>query len=148
MRITRRLHRSIQLGILGLAMFLIATNPVPGQSGPSGTLTGIVQDQNGANVRGVTVSAQNLATGQARTTTTGEDGQWTLPGLPVGEYEVAYEMAGFKKLVRNKVEVEASVPRTLEDKLEIGEVGAVINVTAGADLVTPETSTVARQLSA
>lgn len=148
MRRTLKLHRLIQLGMLALATFLMAPNMVSGQSGPSGTLTGVVQDQNGANVRGVTVTGKNLATGASRTTTTGEGGEWTLPGLPVGEYEVAYEMVGFKKLVRNKVEVEASVPRTLEDKLEIGEVGAVINVTAGADLVTPETSTVARQLSA
>ena len=148
MRQTRRLHRSIQLGILVLATLLIAPTMVPGQSGSSGTLTGVVQDQNGANVRGATVLVKNLATGATRTTTTGEDGQWTLPALPVGEYEVEYEMTGFKKLVRNKVEVEASVPRTLEDQLEVGEVGAVINVTEGASLITSETSTVARQLSA
>jgi hypothetical protein len=57
-------------------------------------------------------------------------------------------MTGFKRLVRDRVEVEASVPRTLEDKLEIGEIGAVINITEGAALITPETSAVARQLSA
>ena len=39
------------------------------------------------------------------------------------------------------------MPRTLEDRLEIGEIGAVINITEGAALITPETSTVARQLS-
>lgn len=148
MRQTRPLLRSIQLSIFVLATLLVASISVPGQSGSNGTLTGIVQDQNGANVRGATVIVKNLSTGAERTTTTGDDGQWTLPGLPVGEYEVTYEMTGFKKLVRNRVEVEASVPRTLEDKLEIGEIGAVINVTSGAELVTPETSTVARQLSA
>ena len=43
--------------------------------------------------------------------------------------------------------VEASVPRTLEDKLEVGDVDAVVNITSGAALVTPETATTFRQLS-
>ena len=68
--------------------------------------------------------------------------------LPVGTYEVIYELTGFKKRVREQVEVEASVPRTLEDRLEVGEVGATINIVEGAALVTPETSTTFRQLSA
>ena len=113
-----------------------------------GTLTGIVKDPNGANLPGVGVTVRHLATGATRTATSGVDGHWTLPGLPVGTYEVSYELTGFKKLVRDRVEVEASVPRTLEDKLEVGEIGAVINIMEGAALITPETSAVARQLSA
>ncbi|HEU0252993.1 MAG TPA: carboxypeptidase-like regulatory domain-containing protein [Pyrinomonadaceae bacterium] len=113
-----------------------------------GTLTGVVKDPNGANLPGVSIVARHLATGATRTATSGADGHWTLPGLPVGTYELSYEMTGFKKLVRDRVEVEASVPRTLEDKLEVGEIGAVINVMGeGAALITPESSTVARQLS-
>ncbi|HKY29731.1 MAG TPA: hypothetical protein VJM12_17455, partial [Pyrinomonadaceae bacterium] len=51
-------------------------------------------------------------------------------------------------LVRDRVDVEASVPRTLEDRMEVGEVGATINIVEGAALVTPETATTFRQLSA
>ena len=60
-----------------------------------------------------------------------------MPGLAGGTYEVSYESTGFKRLVRDRVEVEASVPRSLEDKLEVGEIGAVINITEGASLITP-----------
>jgi hypothetical protein len=112
-----------------------------------GTLTGLVIDPNGANLPGVSVVVKNLGTDATRTAITDNDGHWTLPGLPIGTYEVSYEITGFKRLVRDRVEVEASVPRTLEDKLEIGEIGAVINITEGAALITPETSSVARQLS-
>ena len=117
------------------------------QSGTVGTLTGVVRDPNGANLPGASVVVKNLATGATRTAISNEDGHWALPGLPVGAYEVSYEITGFKRLVRDRIEVEASVPRTLEDKLEVGEIGAVINVTEGAALITPETSAVARQLS-
>ena len=116
--------------------------------GTVGTLTGVVKDPNGANLPDVSVVVRNLGTGATRTATSGENGHWTLPGLPIGTYEVSYEITGFKKLVRDRVEVEASIPRTLEDKLEVGEIGAVINIMEGAALITPETSAVARQLSA
>lgn len=117
------------------------------QAGTVGTLTGVVTDPNGASVPGVSVVVKNLGTGATRTAVTDGDGRWTLPGLPIGTYEVAYEITGFKRLVRDRVEVEASVPRTLEDKLEVGDVGAVVNIAEGAALITPETSTVARQLT-
>jgi hypothetical protein len=120
---------------------------VSAQSGTAGTLTGVVKDPNGANLPGVSVVVRNLGTGAIRTAISGEDGHWTMPALPIGAYEVSYEITGFKKLVRDRVEVEASIPRTLEDKLEVGEIGVVINITEGAALITPETSTVARQLS-
>ena len=139
--------RPIYSLLLTLALFCILQLPVMAQSGTAGTLTGVVLDPNGANLPGVSVTVRNLGTGATRTTITGEDGHWTLPGLPIGTYEVTYESTGFKKLVRDRVEVEASIPRTLEDKLEVGEIGAVINITEGAALITPETSTVARQLS-
>ena len=107
----------------------------------------MVQDPNGANLPGVSVTFRNINTGATRTVTTDAEGRWSIPGLAVGAYQVTYELNGFKKLVREAIAVEASVPRTLEDKLELGDVGAVVNITEGAALVTPETSTTFRQLS-
>ena len=133
--------------LLTFTLICVFHSAVFAQSGTGGSLTGVVKDPNGANLPGVSVVVRNTGTGATRTAVTGEDGHWTLPALPIGAYEVSYEVTGFKKLVRERVEVEASVPRTLEDKLEIGDIGAVINVTEGVALITPETSTVARQLS-
>src|SRR5688500_17304553 len=132
--------------LLLLTLFCFAL-PAMAQSGTAGTLTGVVKDPIGANLPGVSVVVKNLATGATRTSISNGDGHWTMPGLAVGTYEVSYESTGFKRLVRDRVEVEASVPRSLEDKLEVGEIGAVINITEGASLITPETSSVARQLS-
>src|SRR5687767_10562626 len=132
--------------LLLLTLFCFAL-PAMAQSGTAGTLTGVVKDPNGANLPGVSVVVKNLATGATRTSISNGDGHWTMPGLAVGTYEVSYESTGFKRLVRDRVEVEASVPRTLEDKLEVGEIGAVINITEGASLVAAESSTTFRQLS-
>ena len=140
---------SLILFALGaLVLFQLSGAAVLGQSGSTGTLTGVVQDPNGASLPGVAIVLKNVGTGATRTVSTNEEGRWTMPALPVGTYEITYELAGFKKRVREQVEVEASVPRTLEDKLEVGEVGATINIVEGAALVTPETATTFRQLSA
>jgi hypothetical protein len=148
-RYPQRLRVSLFLLAVGtLVLFQLSGAAVLGQSGSTGTLSGVVQDPNGAALPGVTLVLKNVGTGATRTVTTNEEGRWTMPALPVGTYEVTYELAGFKKRIREQVEVEASVPRTLEDKLEVGEVGATINIVEGAALVTPETATTFRQLSA
>lgn len=142
-------HRLISGLFLLAAIFSILLGPlsVQAQSGATGSLGGVVQDPNGANLPGVSVTVRNIATSAERAVVTDEDGRWTIPGLSVGTYQITYESVGFKKLVRDGMSVEASVPRTLEDKLEVGEVGAVVNITEGASLVTPETATTFRQLS-
>ncbi|HEV2883368.1 MAG TPA: carboxypeptidase-like regulatory domain-containing protein, partial [Pyrinomonadaceae bacterium] len=130
------------------ALMLFQSSSILAQSGTSGSLTGVVRDANGANLPGVAIVLKNLGTGATRSVTSDDVGHWTAPGLAVGIYELAYELTGFKRLVRERVEVEASVPRTLEDSLEVGSVDAVVNIAEGAALITPDASSVARQLSA
>lgn len=120
------------------------------QSGTTGSLSGVVQDPNGAVLPGVQVTLRNPGTGLSRNTTTNHEGRWTFPALPVGAYELTYEVANFRTLKRSNVEVEAAVPRTFEDKLEVAGVSdeTVTVVEGGAAFATPDTSAVARQLSA
>jgi len=138
---------SLVIALAAVLSFMLLPLSASGQSGASGTLSGIVQDPNGASMPGVSVTVRNITTDASRTVITNDDGRWTLPGLSVGSYQVAYELSGFKKLVRDGIAVEASIPRTLEDKLEIGDVGAVVNITEGAALVSSESATTSRQLS-
>ena len=138
----------VWLLLLLLSIALALPVETRAQAGSTGTLTGVVQDPNGAAVPGVNVNAKNTGTGQTRSVTTDGEGRWTMPALAVGTYEITYQLTGFKTLKRERVEVEASVPRTLEDRLEVGGVAEeVVTVEGGAALVTPETSTLARQIS-
>src|SRR5687768_13179442 len=141
-----RSSRTIRIALLIAALLMIPAT-IMAQAGATGSLNGVVQDPNGANLPGVSVTVRNLNTGALRTVMTDGEGRWNIPGLAVGTYQLVYEVDGFKKLVREAVPVEASVPRTLEDQLELGDVGAVVNITEGFSLVTPETSTTFRQLS-
>jgi hypothetical protein len=91
-------------------------------SGPSGSLTGAVRDPNGAAVPGALVTAHNTGTGLRRTAAADAEGVWTVPALPAGSYEVAIEAQGFRRILLRNIQVEAAVPRTLDARLEIGEI--------------------------
>jgi len=118
-------------------------------SGPTGSLTGVVRDPDGASVPGAAVTARNTGTGLSRTAAADGEGAWTIPALPAGTYEIAVEAQGFRRALLRGVQVEAAVPRTVEARLEIGEIEAdVVTVTDTAvALTTPDTATLSRQLS-
>ena len=113
----------------------------------TGSLSGTVKDPNGAVVQGATVTVKNEATNLTRNAVTNEDGRWAIPVLPVGSYTVTYEKDGFKKGFSEKVEVEASVPRTVEVALEIGAIENVVTISSDQTLVQTESAAVARQIT-
>lgn len=141
------IRRYFSLTLLAVLTSVVVAGAALAQSGPAGALTGTVQDPNGAHLPGTSVTILNSDTGAARSVITDNEGRWTVPGLAVGTYQVIYELAGFKKLVREQVAVEASVTRTVDAHLEVGEVDAVVNITEGSSLVATESSATFRQLS-
>jgi hypothetical protein len=155
MSYSRRALTTFVATFVSVAMLLVMTGlclttTARAQSSPSGTLSGAVTDVNGAAVPAVQVSVKNTGTLQTRSVTSDEEGRWTIPALPVGRYDITYEATGFKKLISQNIDVEASVPRTLEAKLEVGSIAEeVVTVTDEALAVTtPDTATIARQISA
>ena len=71
-----------------------------------GTITGTVTDSTGAAIIGVSVTATHAGTGATSKTTSGANGSYTIPLLPVGTYQVSAEHPGFKKYVGTGVAVE------------------------------------------
>ena len=66
----------------------------------TGMISGTVTDESGAVVPSAILTVTNKATGNARTLTANEDGLYSAPALPAGEYEVRAEMQGFRTEVR------------------------------------------------
>src|SRR3984893_4419995 len=61
----------------------------------TGTISGIVQDQSAAAIAGAEVTIKNVDTGTNRTLTSDAGGRYTAPDLPLGNYEVQEQHAGF-----------------------------------------------------
>jgi hypothetical protein len=100
-----------------------------------GTISGTVTDPSGAAVAGAKLTAQNTLTNVVVQGAAGADGTYTLPYLPQGLYVITVEASGFKKLVRQGLEMRISERLTLDLRLEIGATQESVNVTAEAPLL-------------
>src|SRR5579859_4411388 len=86
---------SIRLVVLSIVAFAL-TVPAFGQGGATGAIAGTVQDPSGAVIANAEVRITNQDTNVLeRTVTTGPDGSFTAPLLPVGTYRVAIQSKGF-----------------------------------------------------
>jgi hypothetical protein len=89
------------------------------QAQPAGTLTGKLTDTSGAVVRNATVTVTRIDNGQARTATTGGDGDYQFTMLAPGDYRVKFEAAGFQTLESGAATVGAA-PAVVDGKMEPG----------------------------
>jgi hypothetical protein len=104
------------------------------------TITGTVTDQNGGTVAGASVTVSNINTGAERTVVTGDDGNYEVPLLDVGQYRVAVTAPTFKKSIRENVTLQIGDRLPVDVVLQPGDVGAEVTVTAEAPLVESESS--------
>ena len=96
----------------------------------AGTISGSVKDVSGAVVVGAKVVARNIATSVERTTQSGNLGQYIIPGLEPGKYELTVSSPNFATL-KSTVEVTVGGITTLDAKLTVGASSTVVEVTAG-----------------
>ena len=81
---------------------------------------------------GALVTAIHLATNTNYKTTTTASGDFTVPSLPVGNYQVRVENTGFKTYVANNVVVAAGATVRLDVALELGTTQQTVEVSANA----------------
>jgi len=105
-----------------------------------GTITGTVLDPGGAVIPSAKVLAKNTDTGATSETVSTETGNYTLPSLPAGLYEVDVEAAGFRKAIRTGVVVEVSGTVRVDLKLEVGSTSESVTISAEAPLLKTESA--------
>jgi len=77
------------------AIILLITLGAFGQAN-TGSITGVVADQNGAVVPNATVNVTNQGTNEKRTVQADAEGRYEVPSLPTGVYSVESTASGFK----------------------------------------------------
>ena len=78
--------------VLALGMTVACAS---GTSGPAGSVDGIAVDQRGNVMPGITVSIQTSAGKTVYSIVTAENGSYSFPDIPVGQYQVVTHFAGF-----------------------------------------------------
>ena len=117
-----------------LAISLAMAAPAAGQEF-RGAITGRVNDKSGGVLPGVTVTATNVATNVSSTTVTTGEGLFTIPYLTAGTYTVAAELTGFKKSVREGLDVRIGDRLVVDLSLEVGQLEETVLVTATSPLL-------------
>ncbi len=116
--------------------------------GSTADLNGTVVDPNGAVVAGATITARSSATGITRTVTANDSGEYSIIGLPPGDYEVTVEAATFKKTVISPVRLTVGQSASLEVKLELGTQDVTVTVSGDSvELVETTRTSVANTIS-
>ncbi|MEP7116393.1 MAG: TonB-dependent receptor [Acidobacteriota bacterium] len=122
--------------ILALALVAAAVIPSAAQSTAiNGSIEGVITDESGGVLPGVTVTVTNLDTGDSRVVITNESGLYRAPLLTLGKYKVAAELQGFKKFEQTGVNISAGQTAVISIKLGVGALSETISVTADAPLV-------------
>jgi hypothetical protein len=115
--------------------FLMLATIVFGQSATTATIVGQVVDPQGAVVVNATVTATNQATGIGRTTNTTSTGNYTIPNLPPGGYNVKVEAKGFATGEANNIALNVGDQRDLGFKLRLAGSTESVEVTTAAPLI-------------
>src|SRR5688500_1006837 len=131
------------------ALLLVAVtffNPTLGfaQSGLA-TLTGIVTDNSGGAVPGVTVTATNQATNVDDTGVTSAAGAFVITSVPIGSYVVKVELTGFKS-VQSTVQLSAAQTARVDFTLEVGGIAESIEVISTGAVLQTENAVVGQTL--
>jgi outer membrane receptor protein involved in Fe transport len=113
----------------------------------AGTISGTVHDASGAVIAGATVTVKNSATGAERKAETGATGQYDIPGLSPGTYEVNVSSTGFSDF-KGRAEVAVGGHTQVDAQLAVSVQTAVVEVIAGAGTtVNTETQEISEVIS-
>jgi len=98
-------HLRIEIALLGIFLLLFPAG-TRAQTGTA-SITGLVTDQTGGALPGVTITATNPATNVEHVGVTNETASYTITPVTVGSYVVKAELAGFRTSTTAPLALEA-----------------------------------------
>lgn len=120
--------------IVSLGLVLTWASVLLGQQETGGIL-GTVADPQGAVVGGARLEIRNVNTGAVFRTETNATGYYSVPALPVGEYDISVEAEGFRKVVRRGLVLRVNQVAEVNFVLELGPLVETVEVVGDTPLV-------------
>lgn len=117
------------------ATILVCLPAAPAWAQATGSMTGLVTDESGSVLPGVTVEVVSEATGQTRVVVTRDDGFFTVPLLAPGRYQVRGSLEGFRTTVREGIVVSVDSTARIDLQLLVGQLAETVTVSAETPLV-------------
>jgi Carboxypeptidase regulatory-like domain len=114
--------------IAGLLLFFALTTFTAHAQVVGGTLSGTVTDSTGAALANVEVVVHNEETGTERRLTTGDDGRFSAPSIPIGTYTISAQRDGFAQLRRTGIPLTVGQSKQIDLQLAVSAVQQQVSV--------------------
>ena len=101
----------------------------------NGRIVGTVTDPGGAVIQGAKVTVTNIGTGVHLDTTTRADGSYQVLELPIGNYSVTVQEAGFLTAVTQPSELQINQSLRIDVALKLGQLSQTVSVESQATQV-------------
>jgi hypothetical protein len=126
--------RTLALGVSAVTLVLVCAGAAGAQA-VKGALLGNVVDSSGLALPGVTVTITEVNTNISYNAVTNESGNYTFSNLKDGKYRVSGELSGFKRMVRDGIDVPVNATVRVDLKLEVGALEESITVVGSSPLL-------------
>jgi Carboxypeptidase regulatory-like domain/TonB-dependent Receptor Plug Domain len=130
--------------LLVISAFALCSLPMYGQTANTGAIAGSVSDPSGAPVAGAALVINSEATREERDLTTDAEGNFSVPFLTPGNYDLTVRAPGFEPLVLKSVQVQITEVSRLKIQLTIRGAKEQITVSAKPPLLQTENATLGR----
>jgi hypothetical protein len=107
-----------------------------------GTILGTITDASGAVVARANVTVINLGTNVSNQVESGPAGDYNVPNLIPGKYQVTVEVAGFKKFVASDLVLLVDQQLRVGATLQSGTVTSTVQVVARGQMLNTDSSTI------
>ena len=133
-----------KLPIIILTLFVMAAAAAAQDTTQTGVISGRVTDDGGELLPGVAVTITSPALiKRTQSTVSSATGGFRFIMLPVGEYEVKFEMSGFKTLVKSGVTVALRATTSVNAALQPSALNETVTVTGEQPVIDIKSPTIA-----
>src|SRR5262245_9407351 len=109
---------------------------LPFTASAQSVIAGVVKDDSGAVLPGVTVEASSPALiERVRSVATDGQGRYRIVDLRPGTYKVTFALPGFTTLVRDSIQLPTDFTATVDASLKVGAVQETVTVSGQASTV-------------
>ena len=132
--------------VFALALSLVTVTAARAQSVLEGKIMGTVTDDKGEALPGVTVELTGPSVMGKRAVVTSARGNYVFLNVPPGTFTMTATMPGFKKFVREDLNLGAGKVIEINPVLQVGAIEETVTVVGASPIVDAKTSTVDSRL--
>lgn len=143
----RAFHSVVNLLLIGLLTLAAVPGDLAQSNAFDAQIEGLVSDPSGGVIPGAQITGVNQDTGIRRTAVSNEDGLFSFPILPLGDYILTCEFGGFKTFERSRITLSAGKKVWVAIELEAGNPQETVTVTSENAVADESRVDVGRQIN-